>query len=53
VIVPLNRAGGNRVGFRAQLLFFLDELMPSLFEARCSAASHSEVRLGGDCRARR
>lgn len=30
-IVPLNRAGGNGMGFRAQLLFFLDDLMPSVF----------------------
>jgi hypothetical protein len=31
VIVPLNRAGGSGTGFRAQLLFFLDDLIPSLF----------------------
>lgn len=31
VILPLNRAGGNGPGFRTQLLFFLDDLMPSLF----------------------
>jgi hypothetical protein len=31
VIVPLNRAGGNGTGFRAQLLFFLDDLVPSVF----------------------
>jgi hypothetical protein len=30
-IVPLNHASGNNLGFRAQLLFFLDDLMPSLF----------------------
>jgi hypothetical protein len=30
-IVPLNRAGGDGVGFRAQLLLFLDDLLPSLF----------------------
>jgi hypothetical protein len=30
-IVPLNREGGTGTGFRAQLLFFLDDLMPSLF----------------------
>lgn len=30
-IVPLNRAGGTGPGFRAQLLFFLDDLMPTLF----------------------
>ncbi len=30
-IVPLNRAGGTGPGFRAQLLFFLDDLVPSLF----------------------
>lgn len=30
-IVPLNRAGGSGTGFRAQLLFFLDDLLPSLF----------------------
>lgn len=32
VIVPLNRAGGNGTGFRAQLLFFLDDLIPGVFE---------------------
>ena len=31
VIVPLNRAGGNATGFRGQLLFFLDDLMPTVF----------------------
>jgi len=31
VILPLNRAGGNGPGFRAQLLLFLDDMMPSLF----------------------
>lgn len=30
-IIPLNRAGGSGPGFRTQLLFFLDDLMPSLF----------------------
>jgi hypothetical protein len=30
-IIPLNRAGGNRTGVRAQLLFFLDDLIPSVF----------------------
>lgn len=30
-IVPLNRQGGSGTGFRAQLLFFLDDLLPSLF----------------------
>ena len=30
-IIPLNRAGGNSAGFRAQLLFFLDDLIPSVF----------------------
>jgi len=30
-IIPLNRAGGNGSGFRAQLLFFLDDLIPSVF----------------------
>jgi hypothetical protein len=30
-IIPLNRAGGNGTGFRAQLLFFLDDLIPSVF----------------------
>jgi hypothetical protein len=30
-IVPLNRGGGNGMGFRAQLLFFIDDLLPSLF----------------------
>ena len=31
VIVPLNREGGSSIGFRAQLLFFLDDLIPKLF----------------------
>ena len=30
-IIPLNRAGGNSTVFRAQLLFFLDDLIPSVF----------------------
>jgi hypothetical protein len=30
-IIPLNRAGGTGPGFRAQFLFFLDDLMPSVF----------------------
>ena len=30
-ILPLNPAGGTSPGFRAQLLFFLDDLAPSLF----------------------
>ncbi|MES5487473.1 hypothetical protein QMZ05_32405 [Bradyrhizobium sp. INPA03-11B] len=30
-IIPLNRAGGTGPGFRAQLLLFLDDLVPSLF----------------------
>ncbi len=30
-IVPLNRAAGHGTGFRAQLLFFLDDLIPSVF----------------------
>jgi hypothetical protein len=31
LIVPLNREGGGGTGFRAQLLLFLDDLLPSLF----------------------
>jgi hypothetical protein len=31
VILPINHAGGNGPGFRAQLLLFLDDLMPSVF----------------------
>lgn len=30
-IVPLNREAGSGTGFRAQLLFFLDDLLPSVF----------------------
>ncbi|WP_168193382.1 hypothetical protein [Bradyrhizobium sp. NAS96.2] len=30
VIIPLNHAGGTGPGFRAQLLYFLDDLAPSL-----------------------
>jgi hypothetical protein len=29
--IPLNHAGGTGPGFRTQLLFFLDDLIPSLF----------------------
>ena len=32
VIVPLNRDAGSSTGFRAQLLFFLDDLIPKLFD---------------------
>jgi hypothetical protein len=32
VIVPLNRDGGSSTGFRARLLFFLDDLIPKLFD---------------------
>jgi hypothetical protein len=32
VIVPLNREAGSSTGFRAQLLFFLDDLIPELFD---------------------
>ena len=31
VVLPMNHAGGNGPGFRAQLLLFLDDLMPSVF----------------------
>src|SRR6266446_3551175 len=31
VIVPLNSEGGHGIGARAQLLLFLDDLIPSLF----------------------
>jgi hypothetical protein len=30
-IVPLNRASGTSTGVRAQLLLFIDDLLPSLF----------------------
>ena len=30
-IVPLDREAGHGAGFRAQLLFFIDDLLPSLF----------------------
>jgi len=30
-IVPLNSEGGRNVGMRAQLLLFLDDLLPSIF----------------------
>jgi hypothetical protein len=42
VIVPLNRQGGSSTGFRAQLLFFLDDLIPKLFDP-CSPTSLIEV----------
>jgi hypothetical protein len=31
LVVPMNGAGGNGLGFRAQLLLFLDDLAPKLF----------------------
>jgi hypothetical protein len=31
VVVPVNGAGGSGVGFRAQLMLFLDDLIPSVF----------------------
>ena len=39
VIVPLNREAGNSTGFRAQLMFFLDDLYPSCSTSPCSAIS--------------
>jgi hypothetical protein len=30
-IVPLNREGGEGVSFRAQVLFFYDDIFPSAF----------------------
>jgi hypothetical protein len=30
-IIPLNSEGGHSIGGRAQLLLFLDDLIPSLF----------------------
>ena len=30
-IVPLNRPGGRGLGFRTQLLIFLDDFAPSIF----------------------
>ena len=30
-VVPLNRAGGNATGFRAQLFFFINDFLPSVF----------------------
>jgi hypothetical protein len=30
-VVPLNRAAGDRIGGRLQLLFFLDDFIPSIF----------------------
>ena len=32
VVVPLSREAGNSTGFRAQFLFFLDDLIPKLFD---------------------
>jgi hypothetical protein len=49
-IIPLNRAGGNSTGFRAELLFFLDDLIPSVFGTRSSAISPREVKSHGDLR---
>jgi hypothetical protein len=31
-VIALNREGGTSTGFRAQLLFFLDDLIPKLFD---------------------
>jgi hypothetical protein len=30
-IVPLNEAKGHGIGFRVQLFFFFDDLLPSVF----------------------
>ena len=46
-IIPLNRAGGSGAGFRAQLLFFLDDLLPSLFGKPLLATSLIEVKSPG------
>ena len=32
IIVPLNREVGNSTGCRTQLMFFLDDLIPKLFD---------------------
>ncbi|MCC8981443.1 hypothetical protein [Bradyrhizobium acaciae] len=44
-IIPLNRAGGTGPGFRAQLLLFLDDLVPSLFGKPLLAdrPAHSQI----------
>jgi hypothetical protein len=30
-VVPMNREGGNSIGFRAQLLVFIDDMFPVMF----------------------
>jgi hypothetical protein len=30
-LIPLNREGGNRAGARLQVLFFIDDIVPSVF----------------------
>jgi hypothetical protein len=30
-LIPLNREGGSGIGARLQVLFFIDEIAPSLF----------------------
>ena len=47
VIVPLNREAGNSTGFRAQLLFFLDNLIPKLFDKPLVSDSLTEVSSHG------
>ena len=47
VIVPLNREAGNSTGFRAQLLFFLDDLIPKLFDKPLVSDSLTEVSSHG------
>ena len=43
-ILPMNRAGGTGPGFRAQLLLFLDDLMPSVFGKPLLTAAPPERR---------
>jgi hypothetical protein len=47
VIVPLNREGGSGIGFRAQLLFFLDDLLLRCSGSHRRATSPIEVKSRG------
>jgi len=44
-IVPLNRAGGTGPGFRAQLLLFLDDMVPSLFGKPLLSSKHERSQI--------
>ncbi|WP_280707689.1 hypothetical protein [Bradyrhizobium sp. BR13661] len=44
IILPMNHAGGNSPGFRAQMLLFLDDLIPSVFGKPLLTSAPAENR---------